>query len=351
MIFNSREIAFDDLKKSKKEGYYRVKIIDKKELNKKGEPLIKFKYYDLKNNKEVNEEELIRINKLRIANIYEDVWVNDNKNDKIQATGIDPKGIKQYRYNDNHLKTAHELKFKRMYQFIKKLPILDVKIKYDLENEKPYNKNRVIALMIFLLRKINLRIGKEKYAKKNKSYGLCSLKKTHIKIKDDKVKFKFRAKSRQIANYEIKDDLIINELKLLIKLEGHKLFQYIKHDMICKISDTDLNGYLQLHMGRQFTCKDFRTYASNYYFVKALIKETKKHQPINDKIIKKNINKAVEQAAYQLRHSKTINKNSYTLNFISTEYINNPEYFIKNCHKKTDLILLELLKKFLNKEK
>ena len=100
-------------------------------------------------------------------------------------------------------------------------------------------------------------------------------------------------------------------------------------------------------MGKSFTCKDFRTYASNYYFVKALMVETRKHTPINEKIIKRNIRKATEHAAYNLRHTKAISKKAYTLDFIINEYINNPNYFIMSKTKKTNKILLELLKKCL----
>ena len=54
-------------------------------------------------------------------------------------------------------------------------------------------------------------------------------------------------------------------------------------------SDVDLNQYIQNNMGKSFSCKDFRTYAANFYFIKALLKETKNRNPVTQKIAKKKI--------------------------------------------------------------
>ena len=97
-------------------------------------------------------------------------------------------------------------------------------------------------------------------------------------------------------------------------------------------------------MGKNFTIKDFRTYASNFYFIKSLLKETKKHAPNNIKIIKKNINRAQEITAFYLRHTKNISKKSYTMNLIREMYMSDPNYFINNINKKPNSILLHILK-------
>ena len=114
-----RNLAFDDEMKKKKKGIYRVKYEDKTDLDKKGNPKIKFNYFYIKDNKAVSEEEQIRINKLGLAPAYEDVWVSDDPDSKIQATGMDAKGRKQYRYTQDHIKDAGDEKFVRLYKFIK----------------------------------------------------------------------------------------------------------------------------------------------------------------------------------------------------------------------------------------
>ena len=59
----NRAMAFDDKEKKKKRGIYRVKYEDKNDLDKAGNPKIKFNYFYLKDNKLVSDEDQIRINK------------------------------------------------------------------------------------------------------------------------------------------------------------------------------------------------------------------------------------------------------------------------------------------------
>lgn len=86
-------------------------------------------------------------------------------------------------------------------------------------------------------------------------------------------------------------------------------------------------------MGKQFTTKDFRTYAANYHVTKNLILETIKNTPVTKKAIATNIKKAIEITAEQLRHTKGISKKSYINNFIILYYDLHPEEFIKIAQK------------------
>ena len=130
-------------------------------------------------------------------------------------------------------------------------------------------------------------------------------------------------------------------------LDGEKMFQY-KSDSnkFIKVNDIDLNSYIQTKMGKDFSVKDFRTYAANFYFIKALLKETKNRNPVNQKIAKKNISLAQVNTAHYLRHTKSISKKSYTMDIIREMYMNESDYFIQNKNKQPLTILIDLLKKF-----
>ena len=347
----AREMAFDDKMKKKKKGIYRVKYEDKNDLDKKGTPKIKFNYYHIKDNRPVSDDEQNRINKLGLAPAYDDVWVSDDQNTKIQATGIDAKGRKQYRYTQFHVADAGINKFLRLYKFIKSIHKLETSMDKDIQGNL-YSKNRTISTMLKIVQKLFMRVGKECYAKANKSYGITSMKKSHVKINETKIvaKFNFKAKSNKQVQYTLDDKVLVNELILLMNLDGEKMFQYKSESgNILKASDVDLNQYIQENMGKGFTCKDFRTYASNFYFVKALLKETKNRNPVNKKIIKQNLNLAQENTAHYLRHTKSISKKSYTMSLIRDLYADDPIYFIENKNKQPLTILLELLKTFKDK--
>lgn len=353
IISLKREMAYDDKQKQKKKGIYREKYEDQNDLDKNGKPKIKFKYYYIKNNKSVSDEDQIRINKLGLAPAYNDVWVSEDPNSKIQATGIDAKGRKQYRYTLVHTNKANINKFLRLYKFIKAIPKLNDIMKEDIKKNL-YTKERGICIMLNIVQELNMRVGKEYYAQKNKSYGISSLKKSHIKIDEDKLiaKFNFKAKSNKQVQYTLTNTDLVKELILLLQLEGEKLFQY-KNDNgnILRITDVDLNQYIQNNIGKDFSVKDFRTYAANFYFIKALLKETKNRNPVTQKIAKKNLSLAQENTAYYLRHTKSISKKSYTMDLIREMYINDSDYFIQNKNKQPLTILIDILKLFKEKFK
>jgi len=192
-----------------------------------------------------------------------------------------------------------------------------------------------------------MRVGKEIYAKENRSFGISSLKKKHLKIIGNTVIFNFKGKSNQRLRYVINDSNLKNELNLLLKLEGDKLFQYIdEYEQIRRITDTDLNEYIKTYLGKDFTIKMFRTYGANYYFVKSLLRETRKRLPKNEKKIKKNILNAFKSTIIKLKHTKSVSKKSYVINFIINMYYNNPTYFIERKNDNTNEVLLDLLRKY-----
>lgn len=302
-----------------------------------------YDYFYVINDKPVTKSDLDRINKLRIPPAWTDVWVSGDPKSDIQAIGLDSKKRKQYRYHDKHIEKADKQKFLRLFYFIKAIPILE-KILRKHHKLGVYDKNKVIATMLTIVKELHLRSGKEQYAKKNKSYGISSLKKRHIKIDGDIVRFRFKGKSNVKHSYTLYNPFVKNHLKILLKLQGDKLFQYIdENNYIRKISDIDLNQYIQQYMGNKFTIKDFRTYGANYYFVKALLQETRKRTPKNKKIMKKNILNAIKISAKHLGHTKAISKKSYVMSFCIEMYQENPEFFIKRKYENTNDILLELL--------
>lgn len=299
-----------------------------------------YNYFYVKDNKKVSDKDLKRILSLKLPPAWNNVWISGNARSDIQAVGVDSKGRKQYKYNEKHALEAEHKKFIRLYDFLKQLPKLNRTIGTH-SRENVYNINHVIATMLKLVQALHMRVGKEQYAKENKSYGISSLKKTHVKIDGDTIRFRFKGKSNQMLSYTTHDKLIAEHINLLLKLEGEKLFQYIDtENKIKRVDDMDLNNYIQTYMGKDFTIKDFRTYAANYYFVKALLNETRLH----GNNIKKNILNAVKVSAKHLSHTKSISKKAYIMSFCIDLYTEHPEFFISRKYEDANNVLEEILK-------
>ena len=96
--------------------------------------------------------------------------------------------------------------------------------------------------------------------------------------------------------------------KLQLSHKNKLLFWYRDPDMKYITSD-DLNNFLKDNMGKDYTCKDFRTYSANVLFIKYFLKNAK--SKFN---IKKIILKSIDETAYQLGHTRSISRKSYISN-------------------------------------
>lgn len=299
-------------------------------------------YFHVKNKKPINDKELARIESLKIPPAWNNVWISGDPKTDIQVVGVDAKGRKQYRYNDKYIQMAEQRKFTRLFEFVKKLPLLD-RVMTNHRTLNVYHKDHVIATMLKLVQELHLRVGKEQYAKQNKSYGVSSLKKTHVKVIGDMIKLRFMGKSKQQLQYTYHNQELANHINILLRLGGEKLFQYIDDaGNIKRVTDMDLNEYIQANMGSEFTIKDFRTYAANYYFIKALLAETKLH----GNNFKKNILNAVKVSAKHLSHTKSISKKAYIMSFTVNLYLEHPEFFVTRKYDSPNNVLIEILKQY-----
>jgi DNA topoisomerase I len=304
----------------------------------------KFKYVYIKNGNVINKSDEERIKKLKIPPAWTNVWISINENEPIQAIGMDIGGKKQYRYHETHIQKAEMEKFIRLYDFINSIPKLEKAIEIDMKKDT-YNREKVITTMLIIVKAVHMRVGKECYAQTNKSYGISSLKKNHVKIELDKISFDFKGKSNKRLHYSMINNHVAKHINELLRLPDEKLFQYYDNDNnLRRVTDTDLNQYIQQKMGNQFTCKDFRTYAANNYFIESILRETNNRLPKDGKTIKKNILLALKRTAYYLKHTKAISKKSYVMNFAIDMYQRNPNFFIERKDKSTNDVLLEILK-------
>lgn len=308
---------------------------------KKGIIKNKDKYYYSDTNKKVCATDQERINKLRIPPAWTDVWVSNNSKSKLQAYGYDIKGKKQYIYHENHIKKSTKKKYDRLSNFIGNMYKLEKNIERDLKL-KDYSRDNVIALMLFIMKNIHIRVGKECYVKMNKSYGLSSLRKKHMTLKDGKIIFKFKGKSNKQLVYKFKSETVFNMLKKLRTFPNDRLFQYKEDGEYKRLTYSDLNEYLKENMGEDFTCKDFRTYAANVSFVKYIL--SLNEIPKKKKDIKKNIKDAIEYTANLLKNTPSIAKKSYISHTIIQKYEKNPRFFKNNEDKEITEIIKMILK-------
>ena len=284
-----------------------------------------FKYYGPDGGQIRDKNTLDRIKRLAIPPQWEDVLISTSDTDYLQATGVDNKGRLQYIYHPmwNHI--TKDDKYKRMGHFAQKM---------DEFNKRLRDDPSLISTMFRIIQMSHIRIGNESYAKENGTYGLCTLEKKHVTVNGDNVRLRFTGKKGIHHDISFRDARCASAIKQLLTLPGNRLFK----SSVKNISSQDLNEYLQATMGPEFTCKDFRTYASNLLFLQALVKI-----PPSEKITerRKTLRDIFNQTAEMLGHTNAISKKSYVMPVISESYLTTPELFYAKDPKK---LLLKLTK-------
>lgn len=256
----------------------------------------------------IDAETRARIRALAIPPAWADVWICPVPNGHLQATGKDVRGRKQYRYHPRWREIRDETKYNRMIEFGRWLPKIRHKVSQDLQRPG-LPKEKVLAAVVRLLEVSLIRVGNEEYARANKSFGLTTMRDKHVEVTGSKVHFQFRGKSGKQHQVEVDDPRLARIVKNCRDIPGQELFQYLDSDgQRQTIGSSDVNVYLKSIAGRDFTAKDFRTWAGTVLAARAL-HELEKVDSVAG--AKKNIVRAIEAVSEMLGNTPTICRKCY----------------------------------------
>ena len=229
-----------------------------------------FIYLDADGKPVRDEKALARIRTLAIPPAYEDVWICSDPQGHIQATGRDARGRKQYRYHPDWRAARDETKFAHMAAFGKALPTIRARAQADLKS-RSLTHDKVVATVVRLLELTLIRVGNDQYARDNMSFGLTTLRNRHVKAQGAALVFEFKGKSGIKHRTGVKDRRLVRIITSLQALPGQRLFQYVDAGgELRPVGSADVNAYLRAITGRDFTAKDFRTWAGTLAAAKAL---------------------------------------------------------------------------------
>src|SRR2546426_417469 len=196
-----------------------------------------------------------RLNRLAIPPAWTEVWICPDPEGHIQATGSDARGRKQYRYHPQYREARDRSKFRRMLEFSEVLPRLRERIERDLRSVD-LGRKQLLATVVMLLDKTLIRVGNDEYMRENRSYGLTTLRRRHLKIDGSVLRFSFRGKSGVEHSIAVADPRLARIIQRCRDLPGQELFQYLdaagrRH----LVSSDDVNDYLREISGREVTAK------------------------------------------------------------------------------------------------
>lgn len=253
-------------------------------------------------------EVLARIKSLAIPPAWRDVWICPIAHGHVQATGIDARGRKQYRYHTRWREVRDETKYDRMLSFGRMLPKIRRRVGRDLRRPGLPRK-KILAAVVRLLETTLIRVGNEEYARQNDSFGLTTMRDRHVDVSGATLKFEFRGKSGIAHAIDLTDRRVAKIVKQSQDLPGYELFQYIDEDGARRSIDaSDVNGYLREIAGEDFTAKDFRTWAGTVLAARAL----QEFQAFDSQAqAKRNVVQAIESVAKRLGNTKAVCRKCY----------------------------------------
>jgi DNA topoisomerase-1 len=233
-----------------------------------------FAFFNTQGKRIDDPAEIRRINALAIPPAYIDVWICPDPRGHLQATGRDARGRKQYRYHPQWRETRDATKYERMLAFGAVLPKLRARVTRDLALDG-MPRDKVLATVVRLLDTTLIRVGSEEYARDNRSYGLTTLRKKHLKMTAGTLRFQFRGKSGIEHDVPVSDPRVARIVRRCMDLAGQDLFQYLDADGARhSVSSSDINDYLREITGADFTAKDYRTWAGSVFALAALRRQT-----------------------------------------------------------------------------
>jgi len=220
-----------------------------------------FEYLDESGERIEDPEVLDRIRALAIPPAWEDVWICADPLGHIQATGVDARERKQYRYHDRWRARRDRQKFEAMLSFARELPKLRDQVERDLRKRR-ISRERVLACAVRLLDRGFFRIGSEDYAEENETYGVATMRKRHVSIDGNTLVFDYEAKGGKRRVQTIADRTVSRLVKALRERRGggHELLAYRNGREWRDVRSTDVNEYIKAVVGEGHSAKDFRTW-------------------------------------------------------------------------------------------
>jgi DNA topoisomerase-1 len=291
--------------------------LDSQGIRREGSKVAGFRYRNADGSEVRDEKILARISKLHIPPAWQDVRIARGETAPLQAVGVDRKGRTQYLYHSKFRSAREEEKFRRVVEFGESLPALRRRVRADLKHED-LERDRVLAAIVRLLDQGFFRIGNDKSAKSELTYGLTTIHGKHVEVDGSVLLFDYLGKWRKTNKRAIDDPDVARIVRRLKSLRHRELFAFEQNGAVRDVKDRHVNDYIQSVIGRSFTAKDFRTWAGTLLCSIAL---GMFGQGASRAERKRRIRKAVIATSEQLGNTPAVCRSSYICPRLLDEYL------------------------------
>lgn len=267
-------------------------------------------------------KQLARIDAMRIPPAWRDVHIAASPRPAIQAWGFDAKGRKQYRYHERAVAVREQRKYYRVRRLARDLPRIREALYTEIASGRELTRDRVAAAVVRLISKGFFRVGSERYARENKTFGISSLLKRHVRVKGNAIVFEFTGKSNKQQRHVVVDRALARIVSQMLESPGARLFRYGDGRSWKNLSERDVNEYVRQISTLRYTAKDFRTWGGTVRVATVL---SDLGPPSSDREAKKNVVLAIRLVSAELGNTPAICRASYVHPIILARYLDQGE--------------------------
>jgi DNA topoisomerase-1 len=205
-----------------------------------------------------------------------------------------------------------------MRQMAHDLPRLRRRLAADF-GKRGFPKARVLAGVVKLLQEGFFRVGNEQYARENHTFGITTLRKSHVRVIDDTVVFSFVGKRSIKHKRSVVSAELARFVTAMLTTPGPRLFRYVAPDGTWSTVDArQVNEYIQSIAKFPYSAKDFRTWGGS---LRAATVLAELGAAASEREARKNVATAMRLVAAELGNTPTICRKSYVHPVLVEQYL------------------------------
>lgn len=306
-------------------------------------PKIKYKYYHLKTNHVITNKTLIdQLEDIKIPATYTNVVVCPNQKNRLQGTGYDGTGRKQYFYSKKHLEEAREEKYSNLIFLGMNLPKIMKDIDRLSKQSRP-NLDTLNAMALKIMLLCNFRVGSENNQKKYGTYGLSTLKTDHVNFKNGgkEAVIKFNGKKQMVNECTLNEKSIVGMLKKLVDHNRNTKGKYLFSWGGTRASPDSINEFLGSYHP-DITTKTWRTWFANIRYLTLMRQQKENPEGVTKR--RRLSNQVVKKVASELHHTPAICKKNYLMTELTDLYVDKPGRWKLGKNQSPDVFFTNFLK-------
>jgi DNA topoisomerase I len=266
-------------------------------------------YLDQRGERITDPEAVARLTDLVVPPAWKDVWLSPYPNGHIQAVGTDAAGRRQYLYHQAWTDQQAQRKHAHVTEFGTKLFPARRTVQEHLD-DTTLSRERVLGVAFRMLDLGLFRIGGESYAEENGSFGLATLRKSHVRIEPGAASFDYIAKSGKQRRLVLRDPDVAEVLGVLKRRRGgsDELLAWKTRSGWRDLVTDDVNQYVKEVVMPSATAKDFRTWHAT---VLAAVALSSVDPPTSPTATRRAISQAVKRVSEYLGNTPSVCRASY----------------------------------------